>query len=45
VFAGGFRPYQAEIANGELLMSYGDPTDPILRLAPLELDEVMLPEG
>jgi hypothetical protein len=39
-FRDAFPPFAATILNGELLMSYGDPADPILRLAPLNVSDV-----
>jgi hypothetical protein len=41
-FPGGFPPYEAAIVNGQLVMSYGKPDDPILTLSPIPLADVLL---
>jgi hypothetical protein len=41
MFPGGFPPLYAEISNGELCMSYGDPGEPLLVLAPIRISDVL----
>ncbi|MGO9751246.1 MAG: hypothetical protein ACLP22_06990 [Solirubrobacteraceae bacterium] len=40
-FPGGFPPCNANIANGGLSLSYGDPENPILTLQPIALSDVI----
>jgi hypothetical protein len=41
-FAGGFPPHQSVISDGQLLMSYGDPANPLLMLAPIPVNDVLI---
>jgi hypothetical protein len=40
-FRGGFPPSNATLADGKLLLSYGDESDPTLTLEPIRLADVI----
>jgi len=41
-FRGGFPPANADVIDGQLCLSYGDPDHPVLKLEPIELTAVLI---